>query len=362
MASTVEGAALTRAHRQQQVRLGQQAIAEGLLLWRTVRADDLAGTADSWAALALRSILNYRRLSALLAARYMQAFRVAEIGQPLPPGDGLVAIGNGAVIPAGATSFNEAMRNAITTALRINGPIALQKGLERGLTAKQASDAAFARVAGVTEKGALDGGREAQTALIRADRRVEAVARVTSGDSCAFCTMLASQEFNYSSEKSASFKAHPGCACTIEVLYEGQVPVLPDSTRRASQQWADYLEDRKADAQRPPEDQRYADLAQPKQGGDDRGAQRTATEQNILGFRRFVEGRKGSTYRDRATGEPAPPGRAATTQAGGQTQARRDSARLQLQQLRDRRDAATPQQRDFIDGRIAELEGELATQ
>lgn len=358
MASTAEGTTLTRLHRQQQLRLGREAIAEGLLLWRTVRADDLAGTADSWAALALRSILNYRRLSSLLAARYMQAFRVAEIGRPLPPGDGLVAIGNGAVLPRGATMFDEAVRSAITTALRINGPIALQKGIERGLAPQQAADGAFARVAGVTEKGVMDGGRETQTGLIRADRAVQAVARVTSGDACAFCTTLASRQFDYSSEKAASFKAHPGCACTTEVLYEGAEPNLPESSRKAAQQWADYLDDR---ANNP---QRYEDLAQPKQAGPNRGDERSATDQNLLGFRRFLEGREGSQFRGDATGTTAPtsaaPGGSRAALAGEQTAARRSSVRSQLQQLRDRQSAATPQQRGFIDGRIAELEAELA--
>jgi len=337
MASTAEGSALTRIHRQQQLRISREAIAEGVLLWRTVNPDDLAATADNWAVLALRSILNFRRLSALLAARYMQSFRVAEIGQPLrpDPAAGLLPIGNGAVLPRGATLFDDAVRTAIITALRVNGTVALQRGIERGLPPQQASDAALARVAGVTQKGVLDGGRETQAALIRADARVEGVARVTSGNACAFCTMLASRMFAYKSEATADFEAHPGCSCSTEVFYEGTEPTLPPSSLRAAQEWSDFVEASRSD-----------DF--PYEGGASLG-----------NFRRWRDGvvkphqPKPSAAAQRTPETPA-------AMPGEQTAARRSSVDLQLQQLRDRRDAATPAQRDFIESRIAELEAEQA--
>ena len=357
MASTAEGSLLTRTYRRQQVSLAQRAIAEGLLLWRALDPQDIPGTSPTWTALTIRSILTFRRLSALLAARYMQAFRVAEVGAPLPPGDGLVAIGNGAVIPAGATTFDDKVRDALGAALRINGPVALQRALDRGQDTEQAAAKAYARTVGVIEKGVLDGGREVQTGIIRADRDVVAVARVTSGDACAFCTMLASRGFDYSTEKAAGFKAHGKCACTTEVLYAGAEPNLPPSSRKAAEQWDAYLADRKANPER------YADLDTEKQAGPNRGDERDAGEQAMLGFRRFTEDRGPSAFRGEGTG--AKSGRsggkdAAVTKAGEKSAERAKNVRLQLQQLRARRDAATPQQRKFIDGRIAELEDELA--
>lgn len=325
MASTPEGEELTAFHRRAQVALSQRAIAEALALWRAlVSPDDVFENADTFVDAVLRLIVDRRAQSEALAARYMQAFRIAEIGEALRAAGDLVARW-GAVAPV-----LEVAREKIALALRINGPVAAAKALERGTPPQQALDTAFTRVAGVVGKSVLDGGRDVIAEIVRSDPRVLAVARVTSGEPCAFCEMLASRGFVYKSEATAMAAWHEHCACEPEVLYAGTSRKLPPSAQRAQQQWQDFL------------------IAAPYDG--------KPTLENFRRWRDGVQnprdGSKGATSRNEVA--------ATFTKSGEQTPERRASVESQLAELRDRQATAPASAQEFISGRIAELEAELA--
>lgn len=69
-----------------------------------------------------------------------------------------------------------------------------------------------------------------------ADKRALGWQRITSGDSCAFCAMLASRGAIYTS-KTADFAAHDRCNCSVSVAFKNRkLPVSPytPSSRRIS--------------------------------------------------------------------------------------------------------------------------------
>jgi hypothetical protein len=82
----------------------------------------------------------------------------------------------------------------------------------------------FVRAAGALTKLVLAGGRMTLLRSVEADPRTIGWGRVTSGDPCAFCRMLAGRGPAYGSKRSADFEAHDSCACTAEPSYEGSEP------------------------------------------------------------------------------------------------------------------------------------------
>jgi hypothetical protein len=95
---------------------------------------------------------------------------------------------------------------------------------------------------------AVNGGREAVEQVVRQDRHALGWMRVTDGDPCAFCAMLASRGAVYKSAESAGFELdpvrgeinryHDNCGCQVVPVFT-RTPVLPETTQRAEQLWRD---------------------------------------------------------------------------------------------------------------------------
>lgn len=209
MAATVQGRRLTEAHRQGQVAINARTAARLVVVWRAIDPDRLDQTAEAWATAALAVIRDARAGSAALAARYMTAFRTAEIG-----GAAAALVRPAPRVPA----------DRAAAVLRITGPVAIKQAVARGVLRDRAVRDARARSTGEAIRQVADGGRRTVLDTVRADPQALGWARVASSQACAFCRMLSSRGSVYGAEATADFEAHGGCGCTAEPTYSRDAP------------------------------------------------------------------------------------------------------------------------------------------
>ena len=270
MSLTSDGARLTEAHRLAQLAQARKVQAQLLAVWPVLSLDDIDGTREQWLTEALALVLDGAATSAQIAARYYQTFRQVEIGEPAPPS---VAEIRAAPNPAQAT-----------VTLDLAGPVALKQAISRGSQAPKRD--ALARMVGDSQRLVLNGGRSTLASQVHTDQRGRAYARVTSGKACAFCLMLASRGAMYTKD-TGDFDAHGTCACSVEPQFDASGDYrLPDSVALAQSKWDAY----RLDQENNPD--RYAGIfSGTKTHGPNKGEQRSISEADLLGFRRFVEDR-----------------------------------------------------------------------
>lgn len=205
MAKTPAGAELTRAHRAAQLAVRAGSISNLVRLWKIVDPADLSGTIDTFVEAAVLLAGQGFDRSAGIASRYYGLFRRVEgIAGAAPVGL--------AVRPA-ATDLAGELRGAA-----LKGIITARRA---GLTPDLAKSRGLVRVAGALGKLILNGGRRTLIDTSARDPKALGWGRVTSGDPCAFCRMLAGRGAVYKTEKSADFETHDGCACSAEPLFQG---------------------------------------------------------------------------------------------------------------------------------------------
>jgi hypothetical protein len=132
---------------------------------------------------------------------------------------------------------------AMEISLNIVGPVGQKSKIKRGKTPQEARDASFVESSGVATRHVLTGGRKSLLTLLQRDDRAQRWIRVTDGDPCAFCAMLASRGPVYLSEDSAGFKAHDHCACTAEPVYHSNAP-WPGRADEFRKLWDQYIKGR----------------------------------------------------------------------------------------------------------------------
>lgn len=204
MASTAAGRLLTQQHRQRQLAVRARTLQVVLTLWPLF---DVRRIDETWSALEPALVALVERghsESATVAGGYYQAFRSVE-GMP-----GALAIPEVAPVD----------RAQVATSLRVTGPVTAKR-----LTMLNRPDVAgqtLASLSGSIGRHVLDGGRaaliKAAAEESRTTRRRVGWARVTSGEPCAFCAMLASRGPVYS-EDTGDFRAHDHCSCTAEPMF-----------------------------------------------------------------------------------------------------------------------------------------------
>jgi len=177
--------------------------AEMLLLWSLVDPKRLDQTVPQWLEAAMALIQVRRVESARLASNYLRAFQTIEAP-------------TAAAFPALLATRMETL--AVSTSLRVVGPISVKRAMMAGESLSRASEVAATNTSRAAMRHALEGGRDTITATVRADPAVRGFRRVTSGDACKFCTMLASRGAVYSGA-TATFQAHDGCSCSAEPVY-----------------------------------------------------------------------------------------------------------------------------------------------
>ena len=220
MASTRVADQLTEAHRLAQSRLSIETVAQLRRIWPTLNLANLDAS-DQWLDLATSIIRTQRLASAELGAQYLRFFRSLELGTPP------------SFTPELAAAINE---EAVTTSLRVTGPVKVKQGLEAGQTLTQAAQTAFAAHSAAATRHTLDGGRDT-IYNGREDRTLLGVARKTSSRPCAFCAMLASRGPVYFSIETASFRSHDVCHCQPEPVY--RAGTWPAGSERFASLWAE---------------------------------------------------------------------------------------------------------------------------
>lgn len=200
MALTSLGNELTRAHQQEQVLLAARTAGEADVLWSELNPQD----PYPWALAQALLLSDGKERSARLSQAYLAEFTAAEIGEPVqvaqpePNMDRLI----GVAIGAGA--------NAVTNLTDV--------GVDEALALDQVRDRFDEIVAAETQR------TYREMIADTAGRQQKAWRRVTDGDPCAFCAMLASRGPVYTETTSLTrgfdgLRYHKGCGCTAEPWY-----------------------------------------------------------------------------------------------------------------------------------------------
>ncbi|WP_104087051.1 hypothetical protein [Arthrobacter sp. GMC3] len=207
MALTAEGRELTEAHRLLQLGIAARATAVSKSLWRRLQVSDLDGSMSSWMPAQLAAWRLFYGQSQEVASEYITAYQAAEIGAA-------------SKIVQQAFGVPE-MRDAALLA----GPVRVKMLIKRGMAADEAHSKAFTKFSGITRRQVMSGGRLAVAKTGSADQRAVGWRRVTDGDPCTFCGMLAGRGPIYSSKQRADsiggtgLEYHGHCGCTAEIVY-----------------------------------------------------------------------------------------------------------------------------------------------
>lgn len=202
MAITEDGANLTTQHRQAQLAIRARALQDFVRLWPTWTGDDESFQRLLAAVLPLVTV--YRGLSAALSRTYFDSFRRAE----------------GVAGSAVAVLVPEMPQAEIFGTLHLTGAEMTSRALSAGVAPEKARQAALVRTSGTVTRLVLDAGRTTVTESVASDKHALGWARVTAGQPCAFCVLLASRGPVYK-EHTVAFEAHDHCSCAPEPFYKG---------------------------------------------------------------------------------------------------------------------------------------------
>ncbi|MDN5931872.1 MAG: hypothetical protein L0I24_12555 [Pseudonocardia sp.] len=108
---------------------------------------------------------------------------------------------------------------AARVSLTVTGPVGQKSKAARGKPLQVARDESFVEASGAATRHVLTGGRQSLLTLVEGDMKAIGWIRVTDGDPCAWCALLAGRGPVYRSEQTASFSAHDACACSAEPVY-----------------------------------------------------------------------------------------------------------------------------------------------
>jgi len=208
MALTAEGRALTEAHRKAQLAIGARAATAATALWSGLDISDLDRSTPAWLARNVLQARKYFNESVAAADAYVPMYRDAELGSPAGP----------IVNPVFDTA-------AMSETLLVAGPVRVKLLVKKGADGRTAHGAALKKYTGIMRRQVMSGGRMMIHETTKADRGAVGWRRVTDGNPCTFCAMLASRGPAYASAQNASVIAgsglryHGHCGCTAEIVY-----------------------------------------------------------------------------------------------------------------------------------------------
>lgn len=227
MAITDAGLRLTEAHRLAQLQLGARTIERVRSAWPILTADGIrAQTIARWLDTVEPIVHVGRRTSSELAARYVTAFRAAELGAA----DRFVPTLAGAIEPA-----------QVRASLVATGPAGVRSKMAAGKSLVRAMTEAEVQSAAAAMRHTVNAGRETVLATVERDPKAQGWARVVGGDPCAFCSMLASRGPVYKGS-SVNFRSHDHCLCGAEPVYSREA-AWPPGSRKALAQWNEATAD-----------------------------------------------------------------------------------------------------------------------
>jgi hypothetical protein len=197
---------LTDAHRVAQARIALDSVGKLTAVWNTLlKPSNLNGYASYMTAMT-HVVETGRQSSSQMAAAYYRAHRdLLDI-----EGDYDVILGEDAVVAA------------IQTSLLVMGPVRVKTLLGNGDTIATAMAKALLASAGSVTRMIADGGRSTIRENVLADKQARGWQRITDGDPCSFCQMLADRGAVYKDEDTAGGNDpyHDHCLCTVEPVYE----------------------------------------------------------------------------------------------------------------------------------------------
>ncbi len=200
MARSEAGRLLTERHRQAQLQVRSRALRDYIRLWPIWLGDE-----ETFVDLTTASIViagAYKVMSATLAGSYFQSYRLAEEVR-------------GETATRLAAPIDE---RKVTAGLVVTGRNAVTSALDAGKPAEVARELALVRTSGSISRHVLSGGRETLLRSVADDKEALGWGRVTDGDPCAFCAMLAGRGPVYE-EDTVDFEAHDECGCGAEPVY-----------------------------------------------------------------------------------------------------------------------------------------------
>lgn len=200
MPRTAEGAGLTAQHRQAQLQIRARALQDFIRIWPLWNGDRSSFSTLIEASVPLAQF-HYRLSGDLATAYYREHRKLERVG--------------GSPTPRTGTLNTE----ALTVSLGVTGEKMTQKAIVAGQSPQAAMQNALVRTSGALSRHVLTGGRDAIVLSVAADRETRGWGRVTAGEPCAFCALLAGRGAVFS-EDTADFEAHDHCACGAEALYE----------------------------------------------------------------------------------------------------------------------------------------------
>lgn len=213
MALTAEGKALTEAHRVGQIAIGARAETTARLLWPMLDPEQLDRYEPAWMAATLSALQPLHEDSARLASAYIEEYRRAE---------------GASSAPLGAAAWGQSyMREN----LHLAGPVRVKLLTKGGMTGAAAASAALTKFGGIARRGVMQGGRMMVHETAKRDGNVVGWRRVTDGDPCTFCAMLATRGPVYGKDTlrgdvlrparggGEALLYHGHCGCTGELVY-----------------------------------------------------------------------------------------------------------------------------------------------
>lgn len=142
---------------------------------------------------------------------------------------------------------------AARVSLTVTGPVGQKSKAARGKPLQRARDESFVEASGAATRHVLTGGRQSLLTLVEGDMKAIGWIRVTDGDPCSFCAMLASRGAVYKKDSFSrsdprftgpgEFKVHDSCACTMEIVYSRQA-AWPGRGDEFYRMWRDNIEGR----------------------------------------------------------------------------------------------------------------------
>lgn len=227
MAITATGRRLTANHRRQQLALRAKVIREVMTLWPAWQPKD-PGSFKAFEDAMVLLVQSRSQQSAAIAADYLQRFRRVELAAFESKSDA------DAVERTFASLAKARSEEQIRTVIGASARGQVYRALQAGQSFEQAMANGAVRVSGDVSRLVMLGGSD--TITNEAKRSKLRFARVTSGNPCAFCAMLASRGPVYWSEETASFEPHGNCSCFPEIEY-GEGYEWPGHAREFQDLW-----------------------------------------------------------------------------------------------------------------------------
>jgi hypothetical protein len=220
MALTDDGKRLTESHRLAQLALANRAEAVGRALWPLLKVADLDASTPQWVAANVESARRFQAESTALAAAYVSEYRVAE--------------GATRFAPVVSAPFDARVEAAT---LVLAGPVRVKTLIGSGTRSMDAPAMALTKFSGIVRREALQGGRKLVDLTTSRDPVAIGWRRVTDGNPCTFCAMLATRGPVYGSTNTTQGSVlrpargggegllyHGHCGCTSEIVYGEWIP------------------------------------------------------------------------------------------------------------------------------------------